>query len=67
MLVGGQSRALVRNDTTSGVLCVGSDGRCDADSPPLLPPGWSVLTIDVQRGCIRLAENGNPQTPVCMA
>jgi hypothetical protein len=67
LLVGGESRALVRNASTSGVLCVSSDGRCEGDRQSLLPAGWSVLAIDVQRGCIRLAQDGQAQTPVCMA
>ena len=67
LLVGGESRALVRNGRASGVLCVSSDGRCDGDRQSLLPAGWSVVAIDVQRGCIRLAQNGQPQTPVCIA
>ena len=67
MQVGGQERALVVLDTTSGVLCVSADGRCSPDSKAVLPQGWSVLAIDVQRGCIRLAQDGEPQPPVCMA
>ena len=55
----------------SGVVCVGSDGRCGEDggedAPVLLPAGWSVLSIDVERGCIRLALNDEPQDPFCMA
>lgn len=65
--VGGEQRALVQNATTSGVLCVSADGRCAGDGEQLLPEGWSVLSIDVQRGCIRLAENGEPQELLCMA
>ena len=67
MQVGGQERALVVLDTTSGVLCVSADGRCSPDSKAVLPQGWSVLAIDVQRGCISLAQDGKPQPPVCMA
>ena len=51
----------------SGVVCVGSDGRCGEDAPVLLPTGWSVLSIDVERGCIRLELNGEPQDSVCIA
>ena len=67
MQVGGQDRALVLLATTSGVLCVSPDGRCSSDSKAVLPEGWSVLAIDVQRGCIRLAQDGEAQPPVCMA
>ena len=33
----------------------------------LLPTGWSVLSIDVARGCIRFALNDEPQDPFCIA
>ena len=67
LLVGGQQRALARSALGSGVLCIGREGRCEGDRGSLLPQGWSVLAIDVQRGCIRLARNGEPQAPLCMA
>ena len=67
LLVGNQKRAMVTTSSGSGVICVGSDGRCGADAPVILPTGWSVLSIDVERGCIRLALNGEPQDPVCIA
>ena len=51
----------------SGVICVGAEGRCGADAPLLLPIGWSVLSIDVARGCIRFALNDEPQDPFCIA
>ena len=65
--VGGQSRALASNAQLSGVLCVSADGRCSGDSALLLPPGWSVVAIDVPSGCVRLAENGTPQDPLCIS
>ena len=58
LLVGDQKRAMVTTPSGSGVICVGADGRCGADAPLLLPTGWSVLSIDVERGCIRFALNG---------
>ena len=61
VLVGDQQRAMVTTPSGSGVICVGSDGRCGEDAPVLLPPGWSVLRIDVARGCIQMALNGEPQ------
>ena len=67
LLVGDQKRAMLSSASGSGVVCVGSDGRCGEDAPVLLPTGWSVLSIDVERGCIRLALNDEPQEPFCMA
>ena len=67
LLVGDQERALVEINGGTGVICVGSDGRCGADAPLLLPTGWSVLSIDVARGCIRFALNDEPQDPFCIA
>ena len=67
LLVGDQKRAMLTTASGSGVVCVGSDGRCGEDAPVLLPAGWSVLSIDVERGCIRLALNDEPQDPFCMA
>ena len=67
LLVGDQKRAMVTTPSGSGVICVGADGRCGEDAPVLLPSGWSVLSIDVARGCIRLALNDEPQDPFCIA
>ena len=67
LLVGDQKRAIVTTPSGSGVVCVGFDGRCGEDAPVPLPTGWSVLSIDVERGCIRLALNDDPQDPFCMA
>ena len=67
LLVGDQKRAMVTTPAGSGVICMGSDGRCGEDAPVLLPTGWSVLSIDVARGCIRLALNDEPQDPFCIA
>ena len=67
LLVGDQKRAMVTTPTGSGVICMGSDGRCGEDAPVLLPTGWSVLSIDVARGCIRLELNDEPQDPLCIA
>lgn len=67
LLVGDQKRAMLTTASGSGVVCVGSDGRCAEDAPVLLPTGWSVLSIDVERGCIRLALNDEPHDPFCMA
>ena len=67
LLVGDQKRAMVNTPSGSGVICVGTDGRCGDDAPLLLPTGWSVLSIDVARGCILLALNDEPQDPFCIA
>ena len=67
MTVGHQQRALVTTAKGGGVICVGMDGRCGDHVPLVLPTGWSVLNIDVARGCIRLAVGGNPQDPLCIA
>ena len=67
LLVGDQKRAMVTTLSGSGVICVGADGRCGEDAPVLLPSGWSVLSIDVARGCIRMALNDEPQDPFCIA
>ena len=66
-MVGNQQRAFVTTSRGNGVICVGSDGRCGEDAPVLLPTGWSVLSIDMARGCIRLALNDEPQDPFCIA
>ena len=66
-LVGDQKRAIVTTPNGTGVICAGADGRCGADAPLLLPTGWSVLSIDVERGCIRFALNDEPQDSFCIA
>ena len=66
-LVGDQKRAMVTTPSGGGVICVGADGRCGEDTPVLLPSGWSVLSIDGARGCIRFALNDEPQDPFCIA
>ena len=66
-LVGDQKRAMITTPSGSGVICVGADGRCGEDASVLLPTGWSVLSIDVARGCIRMALNDKPQDPFCIA
>ena len=66
LLVGDQKRAMVNTASGSGELCVGSKGHCGEDTPVLLPTGWSVLSIDVERGCIRLSLNDEPQDPLCI-
>ena len=61
LMVGNQQRAMVTTASGSGVICVGADGRCEDDAPLVLPTGWSVLSIDMVSGCIRLSLNDEPQ------
>ena len=67
LLVGDQKRAIVITPSGSGVIYVAADGRCGEDPPLLLLTGGSVLSIDVARGCIRMALNDEPQDPFCIA
>ena len=67
MRVGTQRRALVQTQQGSGLLCLGADGRCVAEAKPLLPLGWSVLSIDVEQGCLGLARNGEAQELICLS
>ena len=67
LTVGNQQRAFVTTSKGSGVICVGSDGRCGEEAPLVLPPGWSVLSIDAARRCVLLAQNDDPQDPLCIA
>lgn len=66
LAVGGQVQALVRTASGSGPVCLGQAGRCMADQTPLLPKDWSVLSIDLQRGCLTYAVDGKAQAPVCL-
>ena len=67
MMVGRQRRALVQSSSGSAVLCIGADGRCMADDLPVLPKTWSVQGIDVQRGCLQLAQDGDPREEICLS
>ena len=67
MLVGRQRRAFVQSPAGSAVLCIGNDGRCSNDAEQVLPATWSVLSIDLQRGCLQLAQAGKPQTALCLS
>lgn len=66
LAVGGQLQALITTDAGSGAVCVGTRGRCFAESAPLLPPDWSVREIDLRRGCLTYAVGAKLQPPVCM-
>ena len=67
MVVGQQRRALVQSASGSAVLCIGADGRCSMDDQSVLPETWSVLDIDVQRGCLQLAQDGDPREEICLS
>ena len=64
--VGGSPRALVRLGDGNGVLCLGEGGRCESDAQSLLPTGWSVVAIDLDRACVQLSLDGEAQDPVCI-
>jgi hypothetical protein len=55
ILGGGASEAVVRYGSLSGSLRTGDRGGLSTD---LLPPGWSVAAIDVQRGVLTLQKDG---------
>ena len=67
LTVGTETRALFSFGTSRGEICVGPRGHCSPDHPLVLPEGWSVLTIDAQKGCVQLAENGKAQDLLCIA
>ncbi len=49
----GRAKAIVDYGTTSGALSVGDRGGSSTD---LLPPGWSVASINVDRGLLTLRQ-----------
>jgi hypothetical protein len=53
---GGRSEAVVQLGTRSGTLRPGDRGGRTTD---LLPPGWSVASIDVNRGSLTLQQGGH--------
>lgn len=55
ILSGGVPQALVQYGAESGTLRPGDRG---GPSNPLLPAGWSVAAIDVQRGRLTLRQGG---------
>ena len=59
--VGGELRALVSIPDASGTVCVGPRGRCPGAATALLPIGWTVQSIDLGRGCLRLSIAGQSQ------
>lgn len=63
--VAGRDQAFVQSATGSGVICLGPQGRCAADSEPLLPKGTAVVAIQPQIGCITVAVSGQ-RTRYCL-
>lgn len=66
LAVGPKLQALVRTASGSGAVCLGQAGLCVPGQAPLLPNEWSVLSIDLQRGCLTYAVEGKAQAPVCI-
>lgn len=61
---GGTPEALVQFAGESGTLRVGQRGGSSMDprSTQLLPAGWSVASIDVQRGLLTLRQGNQVVT-----
>ena len=64
--VGAELRALVSLSEVSGTVCVGPRGRCPGDAEALLPIGWTVNSIDLDRGCLSLSISSESQR-LCIA
>ena len=64
--VGAELRALVSLSEVSGTVCVGPRGRCPGDAAALLPIGWTVNSIDLDRGCLSLSISRESQR-LCIA
>jgi hypothetical protein len=55
----GQAQALVQVGEQTGAVCVGRRGVCPGSGlPALLPPDWSVTSIDVASGRLVLNQAG---------
>ena len=61
MAVGSELRALVRGPEVFGTVCVGQRGRCPDNPDAPLPMGWTVQSIDLGLGCLRLSISGESQ------
>ena len=66
LAVGSELRALVSVSEVSGTVCVGPRGRCPGDAAALLPMGWTVNSIDLDRGCLSLSISRESQR-LCIA
>ena len=65
--VGAELRALVSLSEVSGTVCIGPRGRCSGDAATLLPIGWAIQSIDLDRGCLSFSISGESQRPRCIA
>ena len=66
LAVGAELRALVSLSEVSGTVCIGPRGRCPGDAEALLPIGWTVNSIDLDRGCLSLSISRESQR-LCIA
>ncbi len=60
---GSTPQAFVQVGDQSGPVCKGEDGTCPASGlPSVLPPGWGVAAIDVDRGRLTLRKGNSTIT-----
>ena len=60
---GSTPQAFVQVGDQSGPVCPGADGRCPASGlPSVLPDGWGVAAIDVDRGRLTLRKGSRTIT-----
>jgi hypothetical protein len=61
--VGSTPQAFVQVGDQSGPVCPGPDGSCPATGlPSVLPQGWGVAAIDVDRGSLTLRKGSRTVT-----
>jgi hypothetical protein len=61
--VGSTPQALVQVGDQIGAVCIGADGRCvGSGQDSLLPDGWGVTAIDVDRGRLTLRRGSQSIT-----
>jgi hypothetical protein len=59
---GSTPQAFVQVGGQSGAVCPGPDGTCPASGlPSVLPKGWAVAAIDVERGKLTLRQGSRTQ------
>jgi hypothetical protein len=60
---GSTPQAFVEVGDQSGPVCPGADGSCPASGlPTVLPRGWGVAAIDVERGLLTLRKGSRTVT-----
>jgi hypothetical protein len=63
MRAGSRPQALVQLGADIGTVCVGTRGFCAGSGlAALLPPGWTVAAIDVERGRLTLRQGSRSVT-----